>query len=431
MRIAIIGTGISGLVAGYHLRHNHDVTLFEAADRIGGHTNTIECESDGQSVAIDTGFIVYNERTYPNFIRLLDELNVPTQPTRMSFSVSCESTGLEYNGTNLNGLFAQRSNLVNAKFLRMLIDFRRFAKLAREQLASDDATETVDAFLDRHRFSHSFIRHYFLPMGASIWSASFNTFGKFPIHFIAEFYHNHGLLDVTNRPQWRVIKGGSKQYVAPLTDGWQDRIHTGCPVVKVQRSDQSVTVTVANETPAEFDHVIFACHADQALSILSDDCQPVERQILSAFPYQSNVATLHTDASVLPRNRQAWACWNYFCPSAAQDLPTVTYNMNMLQSLDCNQTFCVTLNDQGRIDPAKIFRTINYAHPTFSTDRSKMQNRHEELIGRNRTSFCGAYWRNGFHEDGVVSALRVVNQLGTPSSNSSSATLIDGATAIE
>lgn len=418
MRIAIVGSGISGLVAGYYLRHHHDVTLFESDDRIGGHTNTIDCESDGQQVAIDSGFIVYNERTYPNFIRLLDELNVPTQSTRMSFSVSCEATGLEYNGTNLNGLFAQRSNLLSPEFWRMLADFRRFGKLSRIVLESADATETVDSFLSRHKFSDAFIRHYFLPMGAAIWSASFQAFGQFPIRFIADFYRNHGLLDVTNRPQWRVIAGGSKQYLDPLTNGWQDCIRTNCPVTNVQRNIDSVTVSIANESPIDFDHVIFACHSDQALKILADDTQPNEREILSAFPYQPNVATLHTDASVLPQNHRAWACWNYFCPSKTPDQPTVTYNMNMLQSLECNQTFCVTLNDEGRIDPAKVIRTFEYAHPTFSTSRQAMQSRHHELINHNMTSFCGAYWRNGFHEDGVVSAMRVVNQLA-PSSGCS------------
>ena len=411
MRIAIVGSGISGLVAGYYLRDHHDVTVFESNDRIGGHTNTVTCDDGEKSVAVDTGFIVYNERTYPNFIRLLDELNVATQPTRMSFSVSCEETGLEYNGTNLNGLFAQRSNLISPRFWRLLIDFRRFAKLARATLAAEDSTETVDEFLTRHRLSDAFVRHYFLPMGAAIWSASFESFGQFPIRFIAEFYHNHGLLDVTNRPQWRVIRGGSKQYLAPLTDGWRDQIQTGKPVTRVDRCEHAVAVGVEGDETREFDHVIFACHADQALRILDDHATPKEQEVLSAFPYQPNVATLHTDDSVLPQHRRAWACWNYFCPAGSADRPTVTYNMNMLQSLQSNQTFCVTLNDQGRIDPSKIIRQFNYDHPTFSTNRSHMQSRHGELIAQNRTSFCGAYWRNGFHEDGVVSALRVVKRL--------------------
>jgi predicted NAD/FAD-binding protein len=416
MRIAIIGSGISGLVAGYYLHRLHDITLFEADDRIGGHNNTVECQSDGERLNVDTGFIVYNERTYPNFIRLLNELDVETQPTRMSFSVSCETTGLEYNGTGLNGLFAQRRNLVSSKFWRLLVDFRRFGKLARAQLNAEDSNETVGEFLSRNQFSRSFIRHYFLPMGAAIWSASFDAFSQFPIRFIAEFYHNHGLLDVVNRPQWRVITGGSKQYLGPLTNGWSERIRTSSPVVSVRRGQRVVSVTVANEQPAEFDHVIFACHSDQALRILEDDARPLEHEVLSAFPYQSNIATLHTDKSVLPDNHRAWAGWNYFCPRSTPDRPTVTYNMNMLQSLKTRQTFCVTLNDDIRIDPEKIIRTFEYTHPTFSVGRREMQNRHHELIDQNRTSFCGAYWRNGFHEDGVVSALRVVNQLVEPAS---------------
>ena len=434
MRIAIVGAGISGLVAGYYLRHQHDVTVFESNDRIGGHTNTIDCQEDEQTLAVDTGFIVYNERTYPNFIRLMDELNVATQPTRMSFSVACEQTGLEYNGTNLNGLFAQRSNLVNPRFWRLLIDFRRFAKLAREKLASPDCSETVEQFLTRHRFSESFVRHYFLPMGAAIWSASFESFNQFPIRFIAEFYHNHGLLDVTNRPQWRVIAGGSKQYLAPLINGWRDQIRTGCPVAGVHRDAQKVVVTTRSdrgETETEFDHIIFACHADQALKILRDSASQQEQEILSAFPYQPNVATLHTDDSALPDNRRAWACWNYFCPAGDSDRPTVTYNMNMLQTLESKKTYCVTLNDQGRIDPSKVIREFNYAHPTFSINRATMQSRHRELIDQNNTSFCGAYWRNGFHEDGVVSALRVVSQLLPPDSAPSIETFSHGATTVE
>ena len=278
------------------------------------------------------------------------------------------------------------------------------------------------------------MRHYFLPMGAAIWSASFDTFNQFPIRFIADFYHNHGLLDVTNRPQWRVIAGGSKQYLAPLTDGWQNQIQTDSPVTKICRSDKTVSITVepqgaqADQDTLEFDHVIFACHADQALEILGEGASQAEQEILSAFPYQSNVATLHTDDSVLPGNRRAWACWNYFCPSGGSDRPTVTYNMNMLQSLTSSQTFCVTLNDQGRIDPSKVIREFNYAHPTFSTNRSKMQARHSELIDQNRTSFCGAYWRNGFHEDGVVSALRVVKQLLPADSAPTITDLSQGAT---
>ena len=270
-----------------------------------------------------------------------------------------------------------------------------------------------------------------MPMGAAIWSASFESFRQFPIRFIAEFYHNHGLLDVTNRPQWRVISGGSKQYLSPLTDGWRDQIQTSCPVTNVRREDQNVIVTTKNGTPTEFDHAIFACHADQALKILGETASHHEQEILSAFPYQSNVATLHTDEAVLPANRRAWACWNYFCPTGSSERPTVTYNMNMLQSLNSKETYCVTLNDDGRIDPTKVIRQFNYAHPTFSTSRSQMQNRHRELIDQNKTSFCGAYWRNGFHEDGVVSALKVVKQLLPPDVAPSIEALPAGATAIE
>ena len=357
------------------------------------------------------GFIVFNDRTYPNFIALLDELSVPFQPTRMSFSVSCDQTGLEYSGTGLNGIFAQRKNIVRPWFYRLLLDFVRFKKDAELLLESDQPQESVGNFFERNNYSKQFVEQYFLPMGAAIWSSSFETFREFPIQFIAEFYQNHGLLGIRDRPQWYVVKGGSKQYVAPLTKDWSDRIKPSSPVESVVRDGSRVLVKIAGSEAVAFDHVIFACHSDQALQILGDAATDTERELLSAFPYQKNQAILHTDASVLPKRRRAWSCWNYYNPKKQNAAATLTYNMNMLQSLSTPETYCVTLNDTGRIDPSKVLRTIDYAHPTFSVNRKSMQARHSEVLGPNRTSYCGAYWANGFHEDGVRSALAVVQQL--------------------
>ncbi|MDE0937394.1 MAG: FAD-dependent oxidoreductase [Mariniblastus sp.] len=411
MRVAIIGGGVSGLVTGYRLHKQHDVTLFEANDYVGGHTNTIDIENDEGQFAIDTGFIVFNDRTYPNFIALMDELKVASQPTRMSFSVSCEKTGLEYRGADFNGLFAQRRNLFNPKFLKLLWDLVRFNKAGEQLLENEQENETVGEFFERNNFSPQFIEQYFMPMGAAIWSASFETFRQFPIRFIAEFYHNHGLLGVTNRPQWRVITGGSRQYIAPLTQDWSNRIHTNQPVRDIHRTEDEVVVITKDGQSHSFDHIVFACHSDQALRILGNQATAVESEILSSFPYHPNTALLHTQESVLPKNRRAWACWNYFKPERASSLANVTYNMNILQSLNSKQTFCVTLNDDGRIRDENILGSYTYMHPTFEIRRKQMQARHHELINRNSTSFCGAYWGNGFHEDGVKSAIAVANQL--------------------
>lgn len=411
MKIAIIGGGVSGLTAGYYLSKQYDVTLFEANDYLGGHTNTVQVETQSGDLAIDTGFIVFNDRTYPNFIKLLDQLDVGYQKTKMSFSVDCEKTGLQYSGTGLNGLFAQRKNAVSPWFYRLLSDFRRFSKEAHEILDSGQPPETVDNYLSRRNYSSQFVEQYFLPMGAAIWSSSFDTFREFPIQFIAEFYKNHGLLGIKDRPQWFVVRGGSNRYISPITKAWRENIHLNCPVEGVHRRESNITVKLSNGVSQDFDHVIFACHSDQALRILGDGCTQPEREVLSAFPYQKNRAVLHTDASLLPSNRRAWACWNYFNPAGETSAATLTYNMNMLQSLESNQTYCVSLNDDNRIDQRKVIASFDYAHPTFSINRGQMQARHRELINQNNTSFCGAYWGNGFHEDGVKSALAVVDQL--------------------
>ena len=414
MKIAIIGAGISGLVTAHQLSSDHEVTVFEANHYVGGHTNTVTVKEDGREFGVDTGFIVFNDRTYPRFIALLDQLGVASQKTEMSFSVKCESTGLEYRGADLNGLFAQRRNLFRPQFLRLLYDLLRLKKVAEPLLSSDDETETVGDFLKRNRFSQSFIDQYFLPMGAAIWSCPFDRFNDFPMRFIAEFYQNHGLLGVTDRPQWRVIRGGSREYVPKLIAGFQDRIRLDSPVTGIRRSGKSVQLTVQGEAHP-FEHVVFACHSDQALAILGDEATPLEREVLSAFPYERNTAILHSQADVMPRNKRAWAAWNYFRPNNDSGKATVTYNMNILQSLDTRKTYCVTLNDEARIRPENVIREFVYHHPTFDLRRRAMQQRQKELINHHHTSYCGAYWGNGFHEDGVRSGLAVSELLGNAS----------------
>jgi predicted NAD/FAD-binding protein len=411
MQIAVIGSGIAGLVAAYRLHAEHDVTVFEANDYVGGHTNTVDVELDGESHAIDTGFIVFNDWTYPNFIALLDELGVASQPTTMSFSVRDDRSGLEYNGHSLNTLFAQRLNLLRPRFYRMLADIVRFNREARRLVRNHDDETTVGEFLARHGYSRSFAELYLLPMGAAIWSCPTGTFPQFPIRFIVDFYHNHGLLSVLRRPTWRVIEGGSRTYVEAMTRGFRDRIRLRTPVMGVRRFTDRALVQLRGGETRPFDHVIFACHSDQALRILGDDATANEREILSKFPYERNVAVLHTDTSLLPRKRRAWASWNYRLGGDDAAPASVTYNMNILQRLRARHTFCVTLNDESRIDPVKVLRRFEYHHPVFTTQRAAAQARHGELLNVNRTSFCGAYWRNGFHEDGVVSALAIVDAL--------------------
>lgn len=411
MKTAIVGAGISGLVAAYRLHPQHEITVFEAGDKPGGHTNTIQVEYDGETHSIDTGFIVFNDWTYPYFIALLDELGVQSQPTEMGFSVRDDATGLEYAGQSLNSLFAQRRNLFSPRFLRMLWDIVRFNREALQQGDQLSPSMTVAEFLHAGRYSAAFAKQHLLPMGAAIWSCPLGTFSQFPIRFIVEFYRNHGLLNIVNRPIWRVICGGSQTYVDALTKSFQERLRLRCPVESVRRRTTGVEITVRGQEPEWFDHVIFACHSDQALSILGDDATPLERHVLGKFPYGRNVAVLHTDASVLPRCRRAWASWNYRLCDDDRTPATVTYNMNILQGLRSRHTFCVTLNDETRIDPSRVLGRYEYAHPIFITERAAAQARHAELLTANRTSFCGAYWRNGFHEDGVVSALRVVDAL--------------------
>jgi predicted NAD/FAD-binding protein len=418
MKIAIIGTGIAGNLAAHRLAPVHDITVFEADARIGGHTNTIEVSVDGRTYPVDTGFIVYNDVTYPNFIALLDELGVASQPSQMSFSVRCERTGLEYNGASLNTLFAQRRNLVRPSFHRMLRDILRFNREAPGLLDQPDSTLTLDDFLHANNYSREFIEHYIVPMGAAIWSASPQGMGGVPAGFFVRFFHNHGLLRVSNRPTWRVIQGGSHRYVEKLVAAHRDRIRLNAPVQWVRRNGAGVEVKTRGAEPERFDRLIMACHSDQALALLADPSRQ-EMEVLGAIGYQRNEAVLHTDESLMPRNRRAWAAWNYHVPQGSgapgalvQDRPVaLTYNMNILQSLDAPQQFCVTLNHTDAINPAAIIRTIEYTHPIFTERAVAAQQRQREINGPRHTYYCGAYWRYGFHEDGVISAIAALRHL--------------------
>jgi uncharacterized protein len=414
MKIAIVGTGISGMVAAYLLHRDHEVTVFEAADYIGGHTNTIDVQMNGRTYAIDTGFIVFNDWTYPNFIALLKKLGVESQASDMSFSVKCEQTGLEYNGTSMNTLFAQRRNLLRPSFYRMIRDILRFNRESVELLSQPEPGPSLGAYLEANRYSREFIEQYIVPMGAAIWSADHATMWGFPARYLVQFFKNHGMLSVNERPTWRVIKGGSQRYMERLIAPFRDRIQLNAPVESVVRHSDSVEIRLTQRGGGRmmrFDHVIIAAHSDQALSMLSDP-SPAEREILGAIPYHDNEAVLHTDASLLPCRKLAWAAWNYHLLRSQPDRAVVTYHMNRLQGLTAPHEFCVTLNHTQAIDPRKIIRRITYHHPVYSPAAVAAQKRHGDISGVNRTSYCGAYWGFGFHEDGVKSALAVCRPFG-------------------
>ncbi|MFI7865451.1 NAD(P)/FAD-dependent oxidoreductase [Ectopseudomonas khazarica] len=412
MKIAIVGSGIAGLTCAYLLNRKHDIQVFEASDWIGGHTHTVDVQVEGRRYAIDTGFIVFNDWTYPNFIRLLGQVGVAFKPTEMSFSVSDPSSGVEYNGHDLNSLFAQRSNLWSPAFWGMLRDILRFNRQSLDDLASDriDADTTLGQYLQRNGYGRRFIEHYIVPMGSAIWSMSLADMLGFPLQFFVRFCKNHGLLSVSDRPTWQVIEGGSRSYVAPLTASFAERIRLNCPVSRVVRDDNGVTLhSAAGEE--RFDKVVFACHSDQALALL-DQASTAERDILGALPYASNDVVLHTDTRLLPERELAWASWNYRLGGPSDQPAAVTYNMNILQGIDSATTFCVSLNQSAAIDPGKILARFRYAHPQYSLAGTAAQARWQELQGAQNSYFCGAYWANGFHEDGVVSALRVARAFG-------------------
>jgi predicted NAD/FAD-binding protein len=412
MKIAIIGSGISGLTSAYLLNRQHDIHVFEASSWIGGHTHTVDVTVGGRDYAVDTGFIVFNDWTYPNFITLLSQLNVGFQPTEMSFSVRDPATGTEYNGNTLNSLFAQRSNLLSPAFWGMLRDILRFNREALSDLEQQriSATTTLGSYLTSRAYGQRFIDHYIVPMGAAIWSMSLGQMLNFPLQFFVQFFRNHGLLSVNDRPQWQVVSGGSRSYVAPLSASFASKIRLDCPVQRVERDADGVIVysTQGNE---RFDKVVFACHSDQALRLIAQP-SAAEQSILGALPYANNDVVLHTDTRLLPDRRLAWASWNYRLNGDRTRSAAVTYDMNILQGIQSDTTFCVSLNQTEAIDPALILSRHTYAHPQYSLAGVAAQARWQELLGANHSYFCGAYWANGFHEDGVVSALRVAHAFG-------------------
>ena len=426
-KIAVIGSGISGLTTAYCLANQRsakldsaldrqpvEVTVFESESRIGGHTATIDIDKGGKQYAIDTGFIVYNDWTYPKFIKLLDQINVPTRPTSMSFSVSCESSGLEYAGSNLNTLFAQRRNIIRPAYWMMLRDILRFNKQSIDDLDNgrlDDGI-SLGEYLRKNGYGNMFIDKYLVPMGAAIWSSGTHAMLDFSALFFVRFFKNHGLLSVKNRPQWRTIVGGSKAYLSPLTTSFQNAIRLNSKIKSVQRENNKVHLLMHDGGVETYDAVVFATHSDQALRLLEKPSQ-AEQEILSAIPYQLNDVVLHTDERLLPHRKLAWACWNYRLASSREDqqLAKLTYNMNLLQGLESEQTFSVSLNQNDSIREDHILGQYRYSHPVFTLSGMAAQKRQNEINGRDNTWFCGAYWRNGFHEDGVVSALNVIDDM--------------------
>ena len=405
-KIAIIGSGISGLTCGYYLADHHDLTIFEAADYVGGHTHTVDVDHNGEKARIDTGFIVFNDRTYPNFQKLLAKIGVAFQETEMSFSVRNDALGLEYNGGSLNGLFAQKSNILSPRFWKMLAEIVRFNRSVKSELEKNEHL-TMGEYLTAANYSPTFTENYLLPMISAIWSMGLESCREFPLRFFVDFFDNHGLLDLVNRPQWFTIIGGSSSYIGPLTAGFQEHIRLNTPVVKVHRVEQGVEIVTADTTEM-FDEVIFACHGDQALALIESPTI-AEQQILGNFTCTENDVVLHTDTSLLPRSRSGWASWNYRIVDSERELTTLTYNMNILQRLNSPTTYLVSLNQT--IPESHVLARFNYRHPVFSLDTIRAQSQWQNISGVDRLHFCGAYWYNGFHEDGVKSALRVCQTL--------------------
>ena len=415
-RIAIIGSGISGLAAGYLLSRRHEVHLFEREPRLGGHTHTVIVESSTGPIALDTGFLVHNDRTYPNLVRLFAEIGVETQPSDMSFSVSCPQTGFEYSSRGARGFFAQKKNLVRASHWRLLASIARFNRRAPAMLDDHEAMSvTLGEFLDGERYGEAFAERYLYPMASAIWSASIDAIRSFPVMTLVRFFDNHGLLAMDGHVPWKAVRGGSHTYIPLLTAPYRDRVSTGVTIRTVERDEAGVTLQFAAlpdaRPAARFDEVVFACHGNQVLPLLAEP-REIERDILGRFETARNEAWLHTDESVLPRRSAARASWNYRLGDAPDAPPTVSYHLNRLQSLSTPEQYSVTLNPRGLVTERLVLRKMVYHHPQYTLDAIRAQARWSEVSGVNRTHFCGAYWFYGFHEDGLMSAIRVARALG-------------------
>lgn len=410
MRIAVIGSGIAGLASAWLLGRQHEVTLYEANDYLGGHTHTHDVELQGRHYAVDTGFIVYNRAHYPLLTRLFEELGVESQPTTMSFSVVNEANGLEYNAASLDTLYCQRRNLLSWRFHGMVRDILRFYRSAPALLASNDPGPTLGEYLAENRYGSAFRDEHLVPMASALWSSPPRRILEFPARYLVRFMANHQMLDVGGRPQWRVVRGGSASYVRALRRNLRVQERIGCAATALSRDSDGVEVTSARGSE-RYDHAVLACHSDQALAMLPD-ASTREREILGAIPYQSNDVVLHTDATLLPRRRKAWAAWNAYVPREPGAACTVSYCMNLLQGLDSPEPLVVTLNRSDAIDPSKVLRRLRYHHPVYTHASVAAQRRKAEIQGVNRTWFAGAYWGYGFHEDGMRSAVEVSRAFG-------------------
>lgn len=413
MKIAIIGSGISGLTSAYLLHKKHDITLFESNNYIGGHTNTITVNDENNNqLNIDTGFIVYNNDTYPNFVKILNKLKVETQPSTMSFSLSCERSGMEYGTGNLKALFGNKSNIINFQFYKLLFGIFTYFKKAKTFLKhNNDFSYTVHDFIKSAKINNYTYEKFILPMASAIWSTNFDEIEQMPAKYLFEFYKNHDLLSINPSKKWRVIKGGSKQYVSKLIKPFDNRIRINSKVRSIKRAKNTIYLKTDHNEKEEFNAVILACHSDQALKILEDSTNQ-EKEILANIPYQLNQAILHTDTSVLPKNKKMWSSWNSYIPKEQNSNVSLTYNMNILQSIKSKNTFCVSINMENNINPSKIIKKINYSHPTFNKKSVFAQSQKNKISGIKNTYFAGAYWRYGFHEDGVLSALDVCKNFG-------------------
>ena len=410
MRVAVVGSGVSGLIAAWLLAREHEVVLYESEDRLGGHAHTNEVDFGQGPIPVDTGFIVFNHRTYPLFRRVLQELGVAEKDSDMSFSASIPARGVEYNGTNLDKLFAQRRNMLRPSFWRMVRGILRFYKEARELLAPDAAEVALGEYLQRNRYAREFVDDHLVPMAVAVWSTDPQRMMDFPARFLVRFFDHHGFMEVDNRPPWFTVEGGSREYVQAIGRALGDSVRTGDPVLGVQRLGEGVEVRSAHGIE-HFDQVVLATHSDTALRLLENP-SPEEREILGALPYQANVAQLHSDASVMPRKRKAWASWNYHVGEDRNAPPTITYWMNLLQGIESPEPLFVTLNREREIDPAKVHGRWIYHHPLFTAQTVAAQARRPEIQGTDRIWFAGAYWGYGFHEDGARSGVEVARSLG-------------------